>query len=174
MKRLPMAAVLCAALIGASPANAAGRNGDVRFATYNLSLNRPAEGLLREHLTNPGVDDVYRRQAHNVAEVIQRVHPDVVLINEFDYDPEAARLFATNFLAVSRNGAPAQHYPYWFVAPSNTGIPTGFDLNNNGVIGGGDDAYGFGAFPGQLGMAVFSKYPIKVDEVRTFQHFLWK
>ena len=37
-----------------------------------------------------------------------------------------------------------------------------------------DDAFGFGFFPGQFGMAVFSKYPIKYDDVRTFQHFLWK
>ena len=40
---------------------------------------------------------------------------------EFDYDPAAADLFARNFLAVSQNGAPAQRYPYRFVAPSNTG-----------------------------------------------------
>ena len=123
--------------------------------------------MLREHLANPDVDDVYRRQAKNVAEVIQRARPDVVLINEFDYDPEAARLFADNFLAVSQNGAPAQRYPYRFVAPSNTGIPSGFDLNNNGVVDTtpgdgsyGDDSFGFGLFPGQFGMVVYSKYPI--------------
>jgi hypothetical protein len=37
-----------------------------------------------------------------------------------------------------------------------------------------DDAFGFGFFPGQFGMAVFSKYPIDVASVRTFQLFLWK
>ncbi|SHN47021.1 endonuclease/exonuclease/phosphatase family protein [Cryptosporangium aurantiacum] len=183
--RFLLIAVACAALIGASPANAApaqsaGTN-EVRFATYNLSLNRPTQGLLREHLANPDVDDVYRRQARNVAEVIQRAHPDVVLINEFDYDPEAARLFAENFLAVSQNGAPAQRYPYRFVAPSNTGIASGFDLNNNGVVDTtpgdqayGDDSFGFGLFPGQYGMVVYSKYPIDARAVRTFQLFKWK
>ena len=60
------------------------------------------------------------------------------------------------------------------MAESNTGIPSGFDLNNNGTIGGGDDAFGFGAYPGQFGLAVFSKYPIDYPHVRTFQHFLWK
>src|SRR5690606_29210447 len=65
-------------------------------------------------------------------------------------------------------------YPYAFVAPSNTGIPSGFDLNNDGTVGGGDDAFGFGFFPGQYGMAVLSKFPILEDEVRTFQTFLWK
>src|SRR3712207_4860323 len=103
MRRLLLAAALCAATVsvspanaaasGASPADAASRTG-LRVATFNVSLNRPAQGLLREHLASPGVDDVYRRQASNVAEVIQRVRPDIVLLNEFDYDPEAARLFA--------------------------------------------------------------------------------
>ena len=183
MRRFLAAAALCAVAIGAAPASpaAAGGGAGLRIATYNLSLNRPAEGLLREHLAAPGVDDVFRRQARNVAEVIQRAHPDVVLINEFDHDPEAARLFADNFLAVSQNGAPAQRYPYRFVAPSNTGIATGFDLNNNGVADTtpgdqayGDDSYGFGLFPGQYGMVVYSKYPIDQRAVRTFQLFKWR
>ncbi|NEQ23102.1 MAG: phytase, partial [Microcoleus sp. SIO2G3] len=54
------------------------------------------------------------------------------------------------------------------------GIPSGFDFNNNGSIAGGDDAFGFGAFPGQFGMALFSKYPIDTENIRTFQTFLWK
>jgi hypothetical protein len=60
------------------------------------------------------------------------------------------------------------------VAPSNTGIPSGFDLNNDGSVGGPDDAFGFGFFPGQYGMAVFSMYPIDYENIRTFQMFLWK
>ncbi|MBG0562906.1 endonuclease/exonuclease/phosphatase family protein [Actinoplanes aureus] len=184
MRKL-LTAVLSTAVLGtafaAAPASAGGRDHDVRFATYNLSLNRPAQGLLREHLANPDVDDVYRRQARNVAEVIQRAAPDVVLLNEFDYDPEAVRLFAENFLAVSQNGAKAQRYLYRYVAPSNTGISSGFDLNNNGVIDTtpgdqayGDDSFGFGLFPGQYGMVVYSKYPIDPRGVRTFQNFKWK
>ena len=39
-------------------------------------------------------------------------------------------------------------------------MPTGFDLDRNGTIGGGNDAYGFGDFPGQYGMVVLSRYPI--------------
>jgi hypothetical protein len=179
MKRFLVAALAALAVVPAAAATPP--DADVRFATYNLSLNRPSQGLLREHLANPNVDDVFRRQAKNVAEVIQRVQPEVVLINEFDFDPEAARLFARNFLAVSQNGAPPAIYHHWFVAPSNTGIATGFDLNNNGVVvttpgapGYGDDSFGFGAFPGQFGMVVYSKYPILYDQVRTFQLFKWK
>lgn len=182
MRRLFFTAFLGAALIGGgTPAVAGGRQHDeVRFATYNLSLNRSSPGLLRQHLAEPDVDDVYRRQARNVAEVIQRAAPDVLLINEFDHDPEAARLFADNFLAVSQNGAPAQHYRYRYTAPSNTGIASGFDLNNNGVTDTtpgdgsyGDDSFGYGVFPGQYGMVVYSKYPIDKRAIRTFQLFKW-
>jgi hypothetical protein len=167
--------VLVAVLLLAPPAAQAHRKShEVRFATFNASLNRPAAGDLVNHLSHPEVDDVFRRQARNVAEVIQRARPDVLLINEFDFDPAAADLFRDNFLEVSQNGAAPINYPYAFIAPSNTGIPSGKDLDNNGTIGGGNDAFGFGAFPGQFGMVVFSKRPIDTRRVRTFQRFRWK
>ena len=73
-----------------------------------------------------------------------------------------------------QNGAPAANYPYFFVAPSNTGVPSGFDLDNNPTGPPGNDAWGFGLFPGQFGMVVYSKHPIDAAGVRTFQNFLWK
>jgi hypothetical protein len=146
------------------------RASTVRVATFNASLNRSAEGQLVADLSTPG-----NAQAATVAEIIQRVRPDILLINEFDFVPnqQAANLFQDNYLSLPHNGAAPIHYPYVYVAPSNTGIPSGFDLNNNGVIGGGDDAFGFGLFPGQFGMVVYSRYPILEDRVRTFQNFLW-
>jgi hypothetical protein len=173
MRRLLM--ILVAVLLFApAAADAHGRSDEARFATFNASLNRPAKGDLAAQLAHPEVDDVFRRQARNVAEVIQRARPDVLLINEFDFDPAAADLFRDNFLEVSQNGAAPIDYPYAFIAPSNTGIPTGKDLDNNGSVGGGNDAFGFGAFPGQFGLVVYSKHPIDTDGARTFQHFLWK
>ena len=142
-----LATVLALALV--APAFA-GQRADVRFATFNASLNRGAPGDLIADLSSPDADTARVRQAHNVAEVIQRVQPDVLLINEFDFYPDgqAAELFRDNFLAVSQNGAPAADYPYFFVAPSNTGIQSGFDLDNSGGVGGPNDAFGFGFFPG--------------------------
>jgi Endonuclease/Exonuclease/phosphatase family len=84
------------------------------------------------------------------------------------------QLFQDNYLSISQNGGTPIEYPYRFAAPSNAGIPSGFDLDNDGAVGGGNDAYGFGLFPGQFGMAVYSKHPIEVDDVRTFQHFRWR
>ncbi len=165
---LSVTAVVLAASAGASPSTSP---DVVRFATFNASLNRFNAGNLVSDLSTPN-----NTQAKTVAEIIQRTRPDVLLINEFDYDAGgvAAELFQDNYLSVSQNGAQPVDYDYSFVAPSNTGIPSGFDLNNNGSVGGADDAFGFGFFPGQYGMAVYSRYPIDEASIRTFQHFLWK
>ncbi|MEH2194562.1 MAG: phytase [Nostoc sp.] len=148
----------------------------VRFSQFNASLNRNTEGELVTDLSSPD-----NPQAKAVAEIIQRNNPDVLLINEFDYSPEAVQLFKQNYLAVSQNGATPVDYTYSYIAPSNTGIASGFDLNNNGTAvttpgaaGYGDDALGFGNFPGQYGMLLLSKYPIDTANIRTFQNFLWK
>ncbi len=159
-----------------SPLSAVGAQANlkpdaVRFATFNASLNRFNAGDLVADLSTPD-----NPQAQAVAEIIQRARPDVLLINEFDYVENglAAELFQQNYLSVPHNGAQPIQYDYYFVAPSNTGIPSGFDFNNDGSIGGPDDAFGFGFFPGQYGLVVYSRYPIDYDHIRTFQYFLWK
>jgi 3-phytase len=158
---------------------------DVRFATFNASLNRNFDGQLMVDLSAPG-----NPQADAVAEIIQRVNPDVLLINEFDFDPGGVALegFIENYLEVPHGDAAAiTDYDYTFIAPSNTGIhpgtDPGIDFDNNGVVDPvpapfnfiyANDAYGFGWFQGQFGMAVLSRYPIDGDNIRTFQNFLWK
>ncbi|WP_020407551.1 endonuclease/exonuclease/phosphatase family protein [Hahella ganghwensis] len=151
-------------------------NDTVRFATFNASLNRNGEGELIEDLT-----DSSNTQAMAVAEIIQRSRPDILLINEFDFDEtgSAVSLFQQNYLEVGQNGANPIEYPYVYSAAINTGIPSGYDLNNDGVIGESgfelaNDAFGFGTFAGQYGMVVYSRYPILGWHVRTFQKFLWK
>jgi hypothetical protein len=172
------------AAVAIAPMGASAASPTTRFATFNASLNRGAAGQALTDLSVPG-----NAQADAVAEIIQRTRPDILLINEFDYyAPTAAHpdgplvdAFRDNYLAIGHNGAQPIDYPYSFVAPSNTGISSGFDLNNNGVTDTtpgdnpyGDDSLGFGVFPGQFGMVVYSRYPIVSDEIRTFQHFLWK
>jgi hypothetical protein len=134
-------------------------------------LNRFNEGDLAFELATAG-----RPQPAAIAEIIQRARPEVLLINEFDYDAGgvAAARFQQNYLSIGQGGADPIEYPFRYVAPSNTGIDSGFDLNNDGFFGGPDDAFGFGFFPGQFGMVVYSMHPIDVDEIRTFQNFLWK
>lgn len=146
-------------------------DGEVRFATFNASLNRFNAGDLIDDLSSPNDP-----QAQNAAETIQRIRPDVVLINEFDFDEGgvAAGLFQDNYLSVSQNGAAPISYPHRYVAASNTGVPSGFDLNNDDSVGGPDDAFGFGFFEGQFAFVVYSMHPIDEKKVRTFQNFLWK
>lgn len=175
-------------MVSAVPALAAHEDGQgprtVRFATFNASLNRNFDGQLQVDLSAPG-----DAQADAVAEIIQRTRPDVVLINEFDYDEDGVSLagFQDNYLSVSHSvgGDDTEPivYPYRYSAPSNTGIHSGFDLNNDGLIDPvaspfnfvyANDSLGFGWFPGQFGMAVYSMYPIDYDRIRTFQNFLWK
>jgi endonuclease/exonuclease/phosphatase family metal-dependent hydrolase len=150
------------------PSSAAPR---ARFATFNVSMNRRNERQLLEELVagNSG-------QAAQVAEIIQRVRPDVLLLNELDYDPAgaAAAAFHDQYLMQSQNGQPPITYLYRFVAPVNTGVDSGLDLDHDGQLGLAADAFGYGSFPGQYGMAIFSRYPIVTDAVRTFQTFLWK
>ena len=157
---------------GLVPAAAATRSPDVvRIATFNCSLNRPTLGGLRASLSTR--DDA---QARAVAEIIQRVRPDVLLLQEFDYDAagESMRLFQSNYLAEPQDGQAPVEFRYTFSAESNTGVPSGFDLDHDGRIGGGGDALGFGEFPGQYGMALFSRFPIDGDRARTFRKFLWR
>jgi 3-phytase len=176
------AALLATSAVGSASAQAASGHKKpeptIRFATFNASLNRNAAGELVDELSNG--DDP---QIRNVAEIIQRARPDVLLINEFDFVPDgvAATLFQRNYLSVSQHGAKPIKFPHRFVAPSNTGIASGKDLDNDGQVvttpgsgAYGNDSFGFGEFPGKFGMAVFSRRPIVRGEARTFQLFKWK
>ncbi len=172
----------------------------VRFSTFNASLNRNVSGDLLRDLANPNAVGVSAtianriQQAHNVAEIIQRVNPDVLLVNEFDFDAagvpgssstptplgfssRASQLFQDNFLSVPhgnsvRGSTAGISFDYRYTPTTNTGIASGFDLDNNGSVGGGNDAFGFGNFAGQFGFTIYSKY--EIVGVRTFQNFLWK
>jgi hypothetical protein len=201
-------AVATLVLLAVSAASAA----SVRFATFNASLNRDMSGQLLGDLSQPGLVDfsadwsagvgalsaTQRRvlQAHYVAEVVQKVSADVLLINEFDFDrdgapgasslpsaagysSEASRRFQDNFLAVGHGGASTGrsasapiHYAFRHTPNTNTGLASGFDLDNNGSVGGGNDAFGFGNFGGQFGFTVYSKH--EIVSVRSFQSFKWK
>lgn len=199
-----VAAILALALC--MPDDVSARKGEggkeLRVATYNLQdvrtedVKRPDNPRLRE-----------------LAATIQRIRPDVILLNEIAYDQpgdpgveagaaegQNARRFAENYLAVPQEPGLAPIRYEDFMRPTNTGIASGYDLDNSGEAvteyppppptqsdgspgeqtpGGrayGDDAYGFGTFPGQYGMGLLVRpqYRIQEDEVRTFQDFLWQ
>ncbi len=143
----------------------------VRFATYNCSLNRSETGRLARDLRG-GRNEHGRK----VARIIQKIRPDVLLLNEFDYDEQgkALKSFRDEYLAVGEGDAKGIEYPFVFVAPVNTGVESGIDMNQDGKIELPDDGFGFGKHPGHYGMVVLSRYEIDDASVRTFQNFLWK
>jgi len=147
----------------------------LRVATYNTSLfSDDAGGVIRQ-LEG---DDAHARK---IAAVLQKVRPDLVLLNEFDYDDthSAADLFQQRYLeAAQPGGGDPLRYPYRYLAPVNTGVPSGLDLDRSGSVGRegrerGNDAWGYGLHPGQYGMLVLSRFPIDEAQVRTFQLLRW-
>jgi 3-phytase len=143
----------------------------VRFATFNTALYRSEAGQLQKDL-EAGDDE----QIKIIAEIIQRKRPDVLALQEFDFDEggKNLQLFQENYLSKSFNGSEPIDYPYAMAFRSNTGIQTGLDLNNDDETDTPEDAFGFGVYPGQYAFAILSKYPLVTDSLTTFRKFLWE
>jgi len=154
----------------------------IRVATFNVSMEAG-------NYTNKGqqadpnklfelLKDGRHPQIRNIAQIIQTVRPDIILLNEFDYQANeevGVLAFIQNYLNQPQGGKEPINYPFVFSAPVNTGVDSGVDLNGNGKQNGDvGDAFGFGMYPGQYGMVLLSKFPIDEKAIRTFQHFLWK
>lgn len=146
-------------------------DGVLRVATYNISMYRDRVGqLLDEFKTGES------EQAKKIAEVLQRVRPNMVLLNEFDYMPGKPQLvtaFRELYLEQSHAGIEPIRYPHFFYEPVNTGVDSGMDLNQDGKLGGPDDAWGFGHYPGQYGMLVLSQLPLGTSW-RTYREMKWR
>lgn len=149
-----------------------------RFAAFNVYT------FDTEQVQQPGDP-----QAEAAAEVIQSVDPEVLVVNELTNNIQQgkatetsnAKAFVENYLseAQSKHVEPVD-YPHTFMPKVNTGVPSRYDLNDDGEVGMNpddasyaSDSFGFGQFPGQYGFSVFSKYPINEDAIRTFRTFLW-
>ncbi|WP_097111683.1 endonuclease/exonuclease/phosphatase family protein [Arsukibacterium tuosuense] len=155
---------------------------EIKVATFNVSMESSNYLARGEAGDNTVLAKILTRgdnpQVKNIAAIIQRVRPDVLLLNEFDYiaKPESGiKAFIKNYLNQPQHGSEAIDYPYFYYATVNTGQPSPFDLDNDGeATGVGADAWGYGFYPGQYGMVILSRYPIDNAKVRTFQHFKWR
>jgi endonuclease/exonuclease/phosphatase family metal-dependent hydrolase len=139
--------------------------GAIRVATFNASLSREAAGALVQEMRLGG-----SAQIGAAAAVIRAVRPDILLLNEIDHDPRGVALDL--FRAALRTGSDGIDYAFAFAAPSNTGEPTGFDLDGDGAADGPRDAYGFGRHHGHYGMAVLSRF--EIGPARTFRMLGWR
>jgi alkaline phosphatase D len=147
----------------------------LRVATFNAAMNRKSAGELTEGLQKGDP------QAAKIAEILRAVSPDVFLLNEIDYDERSAEVFLNRYLSSpdrqerqdSQEPTEQPPWKYFFAGPVNTGVDSGIDLDGNGKLHEPNDAWGFGTYPGQYGMAVFSRHEIQKEAIRTFQNFRW-
>ena len=140
--------------------------GAVRIAQFNTAMARKGAGVLIQDIARGAM------QVRNVAEIILRVRPDILLINELDADPEGRALTAfAALLAAGLGEVPGLDYSHRFQGEQNTGVPSGHDFDGDGRTMGPGDAFGFGRFPGQYAMAVLSRHPL--GEVRSFSRLPW-
>lgn len=160
----------CVELAVAEPVSAEAHSV-IRVATYNVSFYRDRSGQFLQELL-----DGNAQQAQDIAEVLQRVRPDIVLLNEVDYDSEAAVVdaFRSGYLEVSQSNLEPLLLPHHYTAQVNTGVPSGHDLDSNGTTKTANDAFGYGKYPGQYGMVVLSRFPIDAAASRTFQKLRWQ
>lgn len=155
----------------------------VKIAAFNVSMDATNYvGRSTELTTKHVLKEQLRsgnQQIKNIAEIIQRTRPDIILLNEFDYieDPtQGVEVFLADYLGVAQHPSlKAIDYPHYYYASVNTGKPSPFDLDGNGKATGTQaDAWGFGFFEGHYGMVILSRYPIDHDKVRTFKNFKWR
>jgi endonuclease/exonuclease/phosphatase family metal-dependent hydrolase len=158
--------------LAAGPTVQADSYEQVRFAQFNVwELSRAK--LDQVDAAGQGISP----QLKKAAEIIQRVSPDVLLLNEIDYDFSErlnVQRFQERYLGVSQRGQEPLHYPYIYFEAVNTGVPSGYDLDHDGESDGPGDGFGYGRYPGQYGMALLSRYPIIEERARSLQKLLWK
>lgn len=133
----------------------------LRLAFWNADLSRKGPGLLLQEIARAKDPQIAQARA-----VIEELDADVLVLGDIDYDAESAALAALNA------GLPRPYTHLTSLRPS-TGIPSGLDLDGNGRSDEARDAFGFGLFPGQGGMAILSRLPL-APEARDFSGFLWR
>jgi hypothetical protein len=102
-----------------------------------------------------------------IVAVVDRVNPDVLLLTDFDFDAGGVGMsLFSDSLQVP--------YAYQFSLQPNAGVQTGLDVDGDGYTGDARDALGYGRFLGDGGMALFSRYPIHVDDITDLTNLRWR
>ncbi|MEM4780106.1 MAG: endonuclease/exonuclease/phosphatase family protein [Halalkalicoccus sp.] len=182
--RLGGAAFVATGVAGRAAAEADPTDDTLVFAEYNVEL-----------LTTEKIHGERSEQLEAAAEVVQRTpEPDVLAVLELDNNFQSGErtrrhngeAFMREYLAVPQ--APeleGVEYEYFYAPESNTGVPSGIDANKDGHAleqgtdfeGSdpyGEDAWGYGEYPGQYAMGIYSNYPIDVENVRTMRKLRWR
>lgn len=133
----------------------------IRIATFAAPLSRDGPGLLLRDILS-GAD----AQVRATQGIVDAISPDVLLLTDMDHDLGLAALEAFN------DGL-ARPFDHHFAPPGNTGLATGLDMDGNGRRGEPRDAQGYGRFRGDGGLALLTRFPVVVDDVRDFSDLAW-
>jgi len=159
---------------------------ELRIATFNVSMEalnyaKPSANKTPNVVGNELTQALKNnnQQIQNIAEIIQRVNPDIILLNEFDHvdkNHENILYFIKNYLGQGQNKQTSINYPYFYQGTVNTGVSVNEsiksdDKDNQPTT---NNLHGFGYFEGHYGMVLLSKYPINEKAIRTFQFFKWR
>ncbi|WP_420863923.1 endonuclease/exonuclease/phosphatase family protein [Algirhabdus cladophorae] len=136
----------------------------LRIASFNTELSRKGPGLLLRDIQR-GTDDVLA-----VAAIIARIKPDIIALQDIDYDADNRALSALG----EKIGDAGHQMRYSFALRPNTGLPTGLDIDGNGKLDEARDAQGYGRFAGDGGMALLSRYPVLTSQVVSYSKVLWR
>ena len=110
------------------------------------------------------------QQIAAILAVLLRLDADILVLTGMDHDPE---LHALSALAL-RLQAAGLAYPHRYAPPSNSGQPTGFDVDGDNRLNEPEDSQGWGPFPGAGGIAILSQLPLLDDQAQDFSGFLWR
>lgn len=173
----------------------------VRVMTYNIEDVRTRDLRRTDH---PRLTKAAARIQALAPEIllvneITYDQPGAPGFREQEQPGQNARRFVENYLVSPQADTMDGRSYQTVMLPVNTGQPSGYDLNNDGRVvtdvphvsrsspdghvpeqtsegrAYGNDAWGFGTFPGQYGMAVFVHENLDVlrDSIRTFREFRW-
>ena len=196
--------LLVPALIGCqtdSPTQPGDPSETVRFMTYNIEDVRTADLRSGDHPRLVEAAAIIQDLRPDVLLVNEMTYdqPGAPGYRAGDPDGQNARRFADGYLSKAQADSLRPLSYQTVMLPVNTGRPSRLDLNNDGQVvtsvpdvprspadgrvapqtaGGrayGGDAWGFGTFPGQYGMAVFvpKDWTVLRDSIRTFRLFEW-
>ncbi|TDE38946.1 endonuclease/exonuclease/phosphatase family protein [Antarcticimicrobium sediminis] len=137
----------------------------LRVASFNTELQRAGPGLL--------LRDIRRDEDAGIAAVVAVIalaDADILALQGVDWDYEGQTLAAL----ADRLAEAGTPYPHRLALQPNSGRASGLDLDGDGKTNGPGDSQGYGAFTGQGGIAVLSRFPIRLSQVQDFSDLLWR
>lgn len=194
--------IACLILLGGCGGQpTSGTSDAVRVMTYNIEDVRTRDLKRSDHLRLEWAAARIQALAPDILLVNEMTfdQPGAPGVDSTDAEGRNAHRFVENYLSTPQADTLEGQSYQTVMLPVNTGVPSGHDLNNDGRVvtevpsvppppengsvaqqtaqgrAYGNDAWGFGTFPGQYGMALFVRDDLEIlrDSIRTFRFFPW-